>query len=101
MFKNSVCTCTNDHFWLLQYVQFFSLKHSVILTAEQETVHFNSNNVSKADSQSPLTQLDPSDMKEELPKADPAVFNRYYKQSFRIVRLKKKKKNLLSFHFKD
>ncbi|KAG7177571.1 Inositol-tetrakisphosphate 1-kinase-like 1, partial [Homarus americanus] len=44
--------------------------------AEQETVHFNSNNVSKADSQSPLTQLDPSDMKEDLPKADPAVFNR-------------------------
>ncbi|XP_069175213.1 inositol-tetrakisphosphate 1-kinase isoform X2 [Procambarus clarkii] len=43
---------------------------------EQETVHFNSNNVSKADSQSPLTQLDPSDMKEDLPKADPAVFNR-------------------------
>lgn len=46
------------------------------LAAEQETVHFNSNNVSKADSHSPLTQLDPSDMKEDLPKADPAVFNR-------------------------
>ncbi|XP_053640261.1 inositol-tetrakisphosphate 1-kinase isoform X4 [Cherax quadricarinatus] len=46
------------------------------LAVEQETVHFNSNNVSKADSQSPLTQLDPGDKKEDLPKADPAVFNR-------------------------
>ncbi|XP_063843023.1 inositol-tetrakisphosphate 1-kinase-like isoform X1 [Scylla paramamosain] len=43
---------------------------------EQETVYFNSSNVSKADSQSPLTQLDPGDMEDELPKADPAVFNR-------------------------
>ncbi|MPC25205.1 Inositol-tetrakisphosphate 1-kinase [Portunus trituberculatus] len=43
---------------------------------EQETVYFNSSNVSKADSRSPLTQLDPGDMEDELPKADPAVFNR-------------------------
>ncbi|KAK7081769.1 Inositol-tetrakisphosphate 1-kinase, partial [Halocaridina rubra] len=42
---------------------------------EQETVHFNSHTVSKADSQSPLNELDPSD-KTDLPKADPAVFNR-------------------------
>lgn len=44
--------------------------------AEQETVHFNSHHVSKENSQSPLNQLDPGDEKEDLPKADPAVFNR-------------------------
>ncbi|XP_068220563.1 inositol-tetrakisphosphate 1-kinase-like isoform X2 [Palaemon carinicauda] len=43
---------------------------------EQETVHFNSHHVSKADSQSPLNQLDPVDKAEDLPKADPSVFNR-------------------------
>ncbi|XP_066989477.1 inositol-tetrakisphosphate 1-kinase-like isoform X3 [Macrobrachium rosenbergii] len=43
---------------------------------ERETVHFNSHHVSKADSQSPLNQLDPVDKAEDLPKADPAVFNR-------------------------
>ena len=46
-------------------------------TTEQETVYFNSGNVSKADSQSPLTQLDPGDMEDELPKADPTIFDRY------------------------
>ncbi|XP_050711557.1 inositol-tetrakisphosphate 1-kinase-like isoform X3 [Eriocheir sinensis] len=43
---------------------------------EQETVFFNSSSVSKADSQSPLNQLDPDDMEDDLPKADPAIFNR-------------------------
>lgn len=47
--------------------------------AEQETVFFNSSSVSKADSQSPLNQLDPDDMEDDLPKADPAIFNRYGK----------------------
>lgn len=48
-------------------------------STEQETVFFNSSSVSKADSQSPLNQLDPDDMEDDLPKADPAVFNRYGK----------------------
>ncbi|KAK3880195.1 hypothetical protein Pcinc_007667 [Petrolisthes cinctipes] len=43
---------------------------------EQATVFFNSSNVSKADSESPLTRLDPEDMNGTIPSADPAVFNR-------------------------
>ncbi|XP_076046323.1 inositol-tetrakisphosphate 1-kinase-like isoform X2 [Oratosquilla oratoria] len=46
---------------------------------DQETIFFNSHQVSKADSCSPLSQLDPEDQT-DLPKADPAVFNRIVRQ---------------------
>lgn len=49
---------------------------------------FNSSNVSKADSESPLTQLDPEDKNDTIPSADPAIFNRWVTVAFRVAEAK-------------